>query len=180
MAILQREDGTILASRSAIIRELAPLKVEIKSLCLTESSQLRDLMVQEVLNLTEKYQVLQILKTQFEALRLKSGYQWRDFMVLHPGSPHLYAVFTQSNRCHTHTEAEVLHVLAGECVFGLIGPDQSQIQLLVEAEELIEIPAGIEHWFYLGPGLHLKAVRYYTRVEGWVPRYTGRELHRQV
>ncbi|MGE5657030.1 MAG: acireductone dioxygenase [Actinomycetota bacterium] len=176
MAIVQLEDGTIKANPVAIAQELAPLKIAIARRPIADSPELRELLSQDILELPEKQQVLQALNPEFEELKTQEGYQWRDLKVLHPGSPHLYPVFAQSDRCHIHTDEEALHVLAGECVFGFIRPDGSQMQLLVQAEESIQVPAGTEHWFYLTPSLNLKAVRYYTTVEGWIPHYTNREL----
>lgn len=176
MAILQLEDSTILANLSAIARQLAPLKIALAHLPIGDNPELRELLTQDILNLSEKQQVLQALKSEFEELKNQDGYQWRDLKVLHPGSPHLYPVFAQSDRSHIHSDEEALHILAGECVFGFVSPDGSQMQLLVQPEEYIKVPAGTEHWFYLTPLLHLKAVRYYSTVEGWIPQYTNREL----
>jgi 1,2-dihydroxy-3-keto-5-methylthiopentene dioxygenase len=46
----------------------------------------------------------------------------------------------------------------------------------VQPEEYINVPENTEHWFYLTPSRRIKAVRYFTTMEGWVPEYTGKEI----
>ena len=76
-----------------------------------------------------------------------------------------------------HADDEALYILAGECLFGFVGPDGSQIELIVQAEEYINVPAGTEHWFCLTASLHIKALRYFTTVGGWTPQYTDTEIY---
>lgn len=171
MAVLQLADGTIYREWSAIARELASLQIAIARLPVSLDPDLQELLDRDILSLTEKQQILQVMKPEFEALKQAEGYQWRDLVVLHPGSPHLYPLYILSDRCHIHSDEEVLHILAGECVFGFLRSDNTPVHLLLETEEYIKIPAGTQHWFYLTASLHLKAVRYYTTVEGWVPQY---------
>ena len=59
---------------------------------------------------------------------------------------------------------------AGVCRF--TRPDGSQVELLVEAEEYINVPKDTEHWFYLTKENRIKAIRYFTTMEGWSPVYT--------
>ena len=58
-------------------------------------------------------------------------------------------------------------------------PDGTQVELTVQPQEYINVPAGTEHWFYLTPKRRVKAVRYFTNTEGWVPEYTGTPIHRR-
>lgn len=176
MAVLQLEDGTTYSEIRAIGSQLAALNIEIDRLSLKENPAIRELLVQDVLNVTEKQQILQTLKTDFEKFKRVDGCQWCDLKVLHPGSPKIYPLMTQSHRTHTHTDAEVLHILAGECVFGFVYSNGSQVQLMLQAEEYIKVPANTEHWFYLTHSLYLKAVQYYITAQGWVPQYTNRKL----
>jgi 1,2-dihydroxy-3-keto-5-methylthiopentene dioxygenase len=45
--------------------------------------------------------------------------------------------------------------------------------VLCEAGDLISVPAGIRHWFDMGPSPRFTAIRLFTSPEGWVARYTG-------
>ncbi len=80
--------------------------------------------------------------------------------MLHSGVPNLDALLSKFDQCHTHAEAEVRYIIAGEGVFGFVRPDGSQMELTVQPEECINVPCGIEQWFYLTASRLLKAVRY--------------------
>ena len=176
MAVMQLEDGRTYRDIGAIASQLAVLNVQIDRLPMRENPAIRELLAQDILNVTEKQQILAAFQSEFEQFKRASGYRWCDLKVLHPGSQQIYALMTQSHRTHTHTDAEVLHILAGECVFGFVYSNGSQVQLMLQAEEYIKVPANTEHWFYLTPSLYLKALQYYTTAQGWVPQYTNRQL----
>ncbi|MEG4347445.1 acireductone dioxygenase [Microcoleus sp. A003_D6] len=176
MAVLQLEDGRTYTELKAIASQLTVLDIEIDRLPTNANPAVQELLVQDILNVTEKQQILAAFKTEFEYFKRASGCQWCDLKVLHAGSQQIYALMTKSDRTHTHTDAEVLHILAGECVFGFVYSNGSQAQLMLQAEEYIKVPANTEHWFYLTPSLYLKAVQYYTTARGWVPQYTNRKL----
>lgn len=176
MAVLQLEDGSIYTNIGAIASQLAVLNIEIDRLPTNANPTIQELLAQDILNVTEKQQIITAFKTEFAYFKRLSGCQWCDLKVLHPGSQQIYALMTQSNRTHTHADSEVIHILAGECVFGFVYPNGSQIQLMLQAAEYIKVPANTEHWFYLTPLLYLKAVQYYTTAQGWVPEYTNRKV----
>lgn len=176
MAVLQLEDGRIYTDIGAIASQLAVLNIELDRLSNKKNRAVKQILLQDILNVTEKQQILAAFKTEFEYFKRANGCQWCDLKVLHPGSPQIYPLMTQSDRTHTHADAEVLHVLAGECVFGFVYANGSQVQLMLQAEDYIKVPPNTEHWFYLTHSLYLKAVQYYTTAQGWVPQYTNRQL----
>jgi 1,2-dihydroxy-3-keto-5-methylthiopentene dioxygenase len=45
--------------------------------------------------------------------------------------------------------------------------------VLCERNDLISVPAGMRHWFDMGPQPHFTVLRLFTRPEGWVARFTG-------
>jgi 1,2-dihydroxy-3-keto-5-methylthiopentene dioxygenase len=176
MAILQLEDGTRYTDLQDISRELAPLNVLLNSWAVGETQELRQLLAQDSLNENEKEQVLKSLDGYFEELKQTAGYQTRDLIVLHPGIPNLDALLTKFDKIHTHSEDEVRYIVDGEGIFGFVRPDGTQVELTVQPQEYINVPAGTEHWFYLTPARRIKAVRYFTGTEGWTPEYTGRAI----
>ncbi|MBW4593322.1 MAG: acireductone dioxygenase [Brasilonema angustatum HA4187-MV1] len=181
MAILQLEDGTRYTDLQDISRELAPLNIQLNRWAVGESQQLHELLSQDSLNEDEKEQVLKSLDRYFQQLQQTAGYQTRDLIVLHPGMPNLDAMMTKFDKIHTHSEDEVRYIIDGEAIFGFVRPDGSQVELTIQPQEYINVPARTEHWFYLTPARRVKAVRYFTATEGWTPEYTGKEIHtRQV
>ncbi|NMG07929.1 cupin domain-containing protein [Brasilonema sp. UFV-L1] len=176
MAILQLQDGTRYTDLQNISRELAPLNIQLNHWAVGDSHELHQLLAQDSLNEDEKEQILKSLDRYFEQLQQTAGYQTRDLIVLHPGMPNLDAILTKFDKIHTHSEDEVRYIVDGEGIFGFVRPDGSQVELTVQPQEYINVPAGTEHWFYLTPARRIKAVRYFTGTEGWTPEYTGTEI----
>lgn len=176
MAILRLENSKTYSELGDITRELAPLNVQLKRPPVGNKLDLPGLLAKDTLSNAEKADVLAALSSHFESVKRSEGYLWRDLMVLHPGSPNLYALIAQGDRCHTHTDSEALYVLSGEGIFGFARPDGSQVELLVEAGEYLHIPANTEHWFCPSARLHIKAARYFASAHGWVPQYTDTRI----
>jgi 1,2-dihydroxy-3-keto-5-methylthiopentene dioxygenase len=175
MAILTLENGIQFHDLAAITQELEPLGVSLKHWPVGDDPELKMLLDRPALNDDEKNQVLAGLDHYFEGLQSSAGYQSRDLIVLHPGIPNLDELLTKFIQCHTHDDDEVRYIVGGDGTFGFVRPDGSQILLTVEAEEYINVPANTEHWFLLTEQKCIKAVRYFTGMDGWVPRYTGTE-----
>ncbi len=180
MAILRLENGTIYTEFSDISHELAPLNIQLNYWSVGDDPEIRALLAQDALSDSEKEQILQALDGYFEELKQKAGYQSRDLIVLHPEVPNLDGLLSKFNQCHTHADDEVRYIIAGEGVFGFVRPDGSQVEVTVAPEEYINVPANTEHWFYLTSQKRIKAVRYFTSTEGWVPIYTGTEIRTQL
>jgi 1,2-dihydroxy-3-keto-5-methylthiopentene dioxygenase len=176
MAILRAEDGTTYTQTEDIARELAALNVNLARWSVGDDREIHALLAKEALDDWEKEQVLQALDGYFEQLKQEAGYHSRDLIVLHPNIPNLEAMLSKFERCHTHADDEVRYIIDGEGVFGFVGPEGQQMELTIQAEEYINVPAGTQHWFYLTPARRIKAVRYFSGTEGWVPEYTDTEI----
>ncbi|NJL65186.1 MAG: cupin domain-containing protein [Methylacidiphilales bacterium] len=182
MAILKMEDGSDRTNLEEIVRELAPLGIQLNYWAISDNQELQDLLAKDSLTDAEKETVLQGLDNYFEQLKQNAGYTSRDLIALHPGIPNLDAMLTKFDKVHTHADDEVRYIVAGEGIFGFVRPDGSQVELTVQPQEYINVPAGTEHWFYLTSAKRIKAVRYFIGTDGWVPEYTGTEMkvQRQV
>ena len=176
MAILQLENGTKYTETDDITRELSQLNIQLKYWTVGDNPEIHQLLAKDALTDEEKEQILQSLDTYFLELKETAGYQSRDLIVLHPEIPNLNNIISKFNNCHYHTDDEVRYIIAGEGVFGFVRPDASQVELTVEAQEFINVPANTEHWFHLTPAQRVKAVRYFTGTEGWVPVYTPTDI----
>lgn len=173
MALIRRDDDTVIESAEAIARALEPLGVTLAEWPLGSDPELRALLGQVALADDEKARVLAGLDGYFVELKARLGYQARDLIVLHAGVPGLPELLAKFERCHTHDDDEVRYIVDGEGVFGFVCPDGRQLELTVRAGEYINVPANTEHWFHLTHCRRIKAVRYFTNTAGWVPVYTG-------
>ncbi|ERT06265.1 cupin domain protein [Lyngbya aestuarii BL J] len=176
MAILQLEDGTTYTELEEISRRLEPLNVRLNYWKVGEDPELKALLNQSALDNEEKEQVLLELDHYFEHLKQTDGYQSRDLIALHPDIPNLDSLMAKFESCHTHADDEVRYIIEGEGVFGFVCPDGSQMELTIQPEEYINVPAGSEHWFHLTDKKRIKAVRYFITTEGWVPEYTETKI----
>jgi 1,2-dihydroxy-3-keto-5-methylthiopentene dioxygenase len=175
MAILRLTDGTVYHDRADIDRELAPLKIQLQQWPLGNESQLLSILSQPQLSEDDQNIVLSHLDHYFEQLQA-SGYQSRDILAIHATTPGIDDMLNKFYRCHTHADDEVRYVIAGEGIFGFVRPDQTQIELNVQAAEQINVPAGTEHWFYLTAERRFTALRYFINTSGWTPKYTDRPI----
>ncbi|WP_066381835.1 MULTISPECIES: cupin domain-containing protein [unclassified Anabaena] len=176
MATLLLEDGTIESELPEIVRELEALGIYLKHYDPGTSLLFPDLLGQELLTDGEKHHIVDLHNSVLEFLQQENGSLWCDLLNVHPGLPNLDTFITTYSQYHTHTAPESLYVLAGEMIFGFVKPDGSQIQLLVESQDYLHIPPGVEHWCSPTASLHCKAVRYFSTADGWLPNYTGTQL----
>jgi 1,2-dihydroxy-3-keto-5-methylthiopentene dioxygenase len=175
MAILQLENGQILTDLEQIGEHLTPLKIQLKRWPVGDNAL--TLLAQPSLQDDEKEEVLRSLDHYFDSLE---GYQSRDLIVLSPNTPNLDGLLEKFSRPHTHADDEVRYIVDGEGVFGFVCPDSTQMELTIQPEEYINVPAGTEHWFYLTPLRRIKAVRYFVDTLGWTPEYTTTAIRMQA
>ncbi|MBD1884678.1 MULTISPECIES: acireductone dioxygenase [Microcoleus] len=180
MAILRLENGTTYTQQSDITRELASLNIQLNRWPVGDSAEIQNLLAKDALDDNQKEQVLQALDGYFHQLSESAGYQDRDLIVLHPDIPNLDTMLSKFSKCHIHADDEVRYIVAGEGIFGFVRPDGSQVELTVQPEEFINVPANTEHWFYLTAVRKVKAVRYFTTKEGWTPEYTDTEIRSRL
>jgi 1,2-dihydroxy-3-keto-5-methylthiopentene dioxygenase len=180
MAILQLENGQKLTDIAAICEQLEALGIQLQRWSIGEDASVSFLLSQPSLTEEEKEYVLRSLDYYFEELCAESGYHSRDLIVLHPDTPNLDGLLEKFSPPHTHAEDEVRYIVEGEGIFGFIAPDGRQMELTVQAEEYINVPAHTPHWFYLTPQRRIKAVRYFSGTEGWVPEYIDATVRMQA
>lgn len=177
MAILLLNDGTMCRHVSTIVSKLSLLKITLKRCVLrvpqSHPDPLPDLLSKDVLSEAEKHQILEQYRQRADHLEQEHEHFRCDLLTLHPGSPQLYSLTATQGPYHVQADPERMDLLIGEAMFGFVYPDASQIKLLLQPQEQIQIPAGVEHWFSPTASLQMKAVRYFASADGWVPQYTG-------
>ncbi|MBK1989123.1 acireductone dioxygenase [Sphaerospermopsis aphanizomenoides BCCUSP55] len=173
MAILLLDNGTIESDLSEIVVALEPLNIKLRNYEPGTSLLFPELLEQETVTESEKRYIVGLHNSVFEFLQQENGYHWSDLLHIHPGSPNLETWIATYGRYHTHNAAEAIYLLAGEMIYSFVQPDGSQVQLLLQHQDYLYIPSGVEHWSSPAASLHFKVIRYFTTVEGWMPNYTG-------
>jgi 1,2-dihydroxy-3-keto-5-methylthiopentene dioxygenase len=119
--------------------------------------------------------ILQVYAPEIEALKAEAGYQSVDVVALAPDHPDRAALRGKFLAEHTHGEDEVRFFVDGEGLFTL--HEGSRVfNMLCTKGDLISVPAGMRHWFDMGPAPRFTAIRLFVNPDGWVARFTGSDI----
>lgn len=106
-----------------------------------------------------------------DALKTEAGYIEQDQVELLPDNPKLDEICAKFIDEHLHDDDEVRFVLEGAGVFDIRSSDDRWMRVTVEAGDLIVVPAGRYHRFFLTDAKHIRCVRLFKDASGWVPTY---------
>lgn len=116
--------------------------------------------------------VLDTFAPEIERLRAEKGYRTVDVIRMTPDHPERTALRTKFLSEHRHSEDEVRFFVEGEGLFTL--RDDARVHaVLCEQGDLISVPAGMRHWFDMGPSPRFTAIRLFIDPAGWVADFTG-------
>ncbi|RMX03518.1 cupin [Corticibacter populi] len=127
--------------------------------------------------------VLQAYAPQVERLQRERGYRSADVISVDAASgtqmPGQLQALRDKFLCeHTHEEDEVRFFVAGSGLFLLHA--QGRVHALqCEQNDLLSVPAGLRHWFDMGPQPAFTCIRLFTDPAGWAARYTGDPIARR-
>lgn len=119
--------------------------------------------------------VLKAYEGAVAALNAKYGFQSVDVVAMHPTHEQAAASRGKFLAEHTHDDFEIRFFVDGAGVF-YIRKNGKVYQTLCTAGDLIELPGNTTHWFDMGPKPLFKAIRFFTRPDGWVGKFTGDEI----
>lgn len=106
-----------------------------------------------------------------DQLQAERGYIEQDVVELQPETPNLDAICAKFADEHLHTDDEVRFVLDGAGVFDIRDDDDRWMRVTVEPGDLIVVPKGRYHRFYLTNSKQIRCVRLFQDRAGWVPQY---------
>jgi len=106
-----------------------------------------------------------------DRLMAARGYVTQDIIELVPETPGLDQLCDKFKGEHLHTDDEVRFVLAGAGVFDLRSADDRWLRAEVEAGDLLVVPAGLYHRFFLTDERQIRCVRLFKDSSGWTPVY---------
>lgn len=116
--------------------------------------------------------VFEAYAADIERIKQENGYQTVDILRCNAATPDKPAIRAKFLNEHTHSEDEVRFFVEGAGIFYL-RVDRKVYMTLCERGDLISVPAGITHWFDMGPEPEITAIRFFDNKEGWVPNFTG-------
>jgi 1,2-dihydroxy-3-keto-5-methylthiopentene dioxygenase len=106
-----------------------------------------------------------------DELKTRRSYITQDEVRMSKDTPNLEAVLKKFDDEHAHADDEVRFILDGEGVFDIRDRSDRLIRVVVEAGDLIVVPAQTNHRFELTPLCRIHAVRLFKDPSGWVPVY---------
>lgn len=117
-----------------------------------------------------------ILKAYEEPLQKymsANGFQSADVINVHKDTPNVEAIREKFISEHTHSEDEVRFFVDGAGVFWFNFDDGLVVSLVCKKGDFLAVPKGYKHWFDLAPYYHVKAIRVFSNMDGWVANYTN-------
>ncbi len=116
--------------------------------------------------------VLEAYDSDIARIKAEGGYQTVDILRCNAATPDKLAIRTKFLSEHTHSEDEVRFFVEGAGIFYL-RVEGKVFMTLCERGDLIGVPAGVTHWFDMGPEPDITAIRFFDNMAGWVPHFTG-------
>ncbi|HFE45336.1 MAG TPA: cupin domain-containing protein [Nannocystis exedens] len=98
-------------------------------------------------------------------------YVSQDIIELEPTTPGLDELCEKFRGEHLHSDDEVRFVLSGEGIFDLRSADDRWLRVQVCAGDLLVVPAGLYHRFFLTDRRQIRCVRLFKDRGGWTPTY---------
>ncbi|HYP63555.1 MAG TPA: acireductone dioxygenase, partial [Acidocella sp.] len=110
--------------------------------------------------------ILDAFRPFLDALMGATGAGSADVVKLTPEHPQAAALREKFLAEHTHTEPEIRFFVAGSGHF-VLHENGKVFDILCEKDDLIQVPAGIKHWFDAGAAPSFTALRVFTDTSGW-------------
>jgi 1,2-dihydroxy-3-keto-5-methylthiopentene dioxygenase len=120
-------------------------------------------------------EVIEAYRESVNRLMNRYGFRSVDVINMNADHPQREALRDKFLHEHTHEEFEVRFFVEGQGLFN-IRTNGRVYGVLCRQGDLISVPAGVRHWFDMGPHPHLKCIRLFTTPEGWVAHYTGDKI----
>lgn len=110
-----------------------------------------------------------------ERIKKIGDYNTVDVVRLSPDNPKKTEARNKFINEHTHDEDEVRFFVEGQGIFYLRTGGKLYMTLCARGD-LISVPAGIKHWFDMGPEPDFTCIRFFQTPEGWVAEFTGDDI----
>jgi 1,2-dihydroxy-3-keto-5-methylthiopentene dioxygenase len=168
-------------SRLTIYRDDAPLIAELDT---ADEGRIRDALarinvrferwaaLQALASTDQDVDILAAYQPEIQRLERSHAYQAVDVMRCLPDHPQREQLRAKFLAEHTHDDDEVRFFVEGAGMFYLHAEARVHM-VLCERNDLLSVPAGMRHWFDMGPEPHFTVIRLFTAPEGWVARFTG-------
>jgi 1,2-dihydroxy-3-keto-5-methylthiopentene dioxygenase len=123
-------------------------------------------------------QILETYAPEIDRLKKAGNFVTADVINVSPATPNLDTLLAKFSKEHTHSEDEVRFTVKGSGVFHIHPKNGPVFGIQVESGDLINVPAGTQHWFDLCNDKTIRCIRLFQDQSGWTPHYIdGSSLH---
>jgi 1,2-dihydroxy-3-keto-5-methylthiopentene dioxygenase len=122
-------------------------------------------------------QILETYAPEIDRLKKAGNFVTADVINVSPETPNLDALLAKFSKEHTHSEDEVRFTVKGSGVFHIHPPGGPVFAIQVESGDLINVPAGTQHWFDLCEDKNIRCIRLFQDMSGWTPSYIEGGVH---
>ena len=122
-------------------------------------------------------EILSAYAPEIERLKQTGGFVTADVINVSSATPNLDGMLAKFSKEHTHSEDEVRFTVKGSGVFHIHPPGGPVFAVQVEAGDLINVPAGTQHWFDLCSDRQIRCIRLFQDASGWAPEYIEIGVH---
>ena len=122
-------------------------------------------------------EILQAYAPEIDRLKKAGSFVTADVINVSPETPNLDAMLAKFAKEHTHSEDEVRFTVRGSGVFHIHPPGGPVFAIQVESGDLINVPAGTQHWFDLCNDRTIRCIRLFQDASGWTPHYVESGVH---
>jgi 1,2-dihydroxy-3-keto-5-methylthiopentene dioxygenase len=122
-------------------------------------------------------EILTAYAPEIERLKRAGNFVTADVINVSPATPGLDGMLAKFSKEHTHSEDEVRFTVKGSGVFHIHPPGGPVFGVQVESGDLINVPAGTQHWFDLCSDKTIRCIRLFQDMSGWTPHYIEHSVH---
>lgn len=116
--------------------------------------------------------VMDAYKQDIERISQAEGYNSVDVIRVFPDNPKRDEIRSRFLAEHTHDDDEARFFVEGSGMF-YIHLNGNVYMILCEQGDYLRVPKNTPHWFDMSAAPHITAIRWFTRADGWVAKFTG-------
>lgn len=121
--------------------------------------------------------ILEAYANEINHLKVRGSFVTADVINVNKDTPGLEEMLAKFRKEHTHSEDEVRFTISGAGVFHIHPENGPVFGVLVEAGDMINVPAGTRHWFDLCDDRNIRCIRLFQDPSGWAPHYVEDPVH---
>ena len=122
-------------------------------------------------------EILATYRPEIDALKTRGSYVTADVINVTAATPGLDQMLEKFSKEHTHSEDEIRFIVKGRGVFHIHPKNAPVFSIQTDAGDLINVPAGTQHWFDLCSERTIRAIRLFKDPAGWTPAYMPEGVH---